>query len=157
MFRRNGLFQRLWHGAVLITWAAWWGGLSFYAIVVVPIGTEALGSAQQGFITQQVTFWHNCIFALFIGLLIGEAAYRPARLLWAAIATLAIVNIALFIQHAYLTKQMDFHEQTVPAAFYRQHATYLWITTVEWLIGLGMPFLLHASSQGTRGNSQEEI
>ncbi len=116
----------------MIAWAAWWGGLSFYAIVVVPIGTETIGSVQQGFITQQVTFWHNCLYLLFMAMLFVEGAYRRSIWLWAAIATLAIVNIALFLTHAHLTKQMDFHERTVPDTFYSQHATYLWITTVDY-------------------------
>lgn len=33
----------------------WWGGLCFYAVVIVPIGTEVIGSVEQGFITQRVT------------------------------------------------------------------------------------------------------
>ncbi|MFM8571811.1 MAG: hypothetical protein ACKOAU_09465 [Pirellula sp.] len=45
--------------ATWILWGLWWGGLSFYAIVVVPIGTEQIGSVAQGFITQRVTQWHE--------------------------------------------------------------------------------------------------
>ena len=44
-----------WRLFLLLVWAAWWGGLCFYAVVVVPIGTELIGSVEQGFITQRVT------------------------------------------------------------------------------------------------------
>ena len=41
-----------WSSFLLLVWAAWWGGLCFYAMVVVPIGTELIGSVEQGLITQ---------------------------------------------------------------------------------------------------------
>jgi hypothetical protein len=52
---------------LLITFAIWWGGFTFYAAIVVPVGSEILGSARtQGFITQVVTHWLNLAAALTI-------------------------------------------------------------------------------------------
>ena len=71
-----------WRIVLWIVWGAWWGGLSFYAVVVVPIGTELIGSVEQGFITQRVTMWHNCLAVLFLLCLAVEAYSRKSRVLW---------------------------------------------------------------------------
>lgn len=43
-------------------WLAWQGGFFFYAAVVVPIGSDVLGSPiTQGFVTQEVTRWLNIL------------------------------------------------------------------------------------------------
>ena len=61
----------------LLAFAAWLGGFTFYAAVVVPAGTEVLGGAvAQGFITQAVTLHLN---------LLGVGAL--AALLWNGLAT----------------------------------------------------------------------
>lgn len=39
----------------------WLGGLTFYAGIVVPIGTEIVGGTEQGFVTQRVTNWLNAL------------------------------------------------------------------------------------------------
>ena len=128
-----------WRVFLLLVWAAWWGGLCFYAVVVVPIGTELIGSVEQGFITQRVTLWHNGLSGLFLVSLLIEAIRRRRRELWAIVVVLAIIDIALVVWHAKLTGMMDFKQQAVPGRFYAQHAIYLWITAAEWLLGIAMP------------------
>ena len=45
---------------VLAAFAFWQGGFTFYAAVVVPVGTEVLGSSmEQGSITRRVTVYLN--------------------------------------------------------------------------------------------------
>jgi len=60
-----------WQYCLLIVWAVWWGGLCFYAIVVVPIGTEVIGAVEQGFNTQQVTRWQKRVIVCVSRLLVG--------------------------------------------------------------------------------------
>lgn len=129
----------IWKVFLLLVWAAWWGGLCFYAVVVVPIGTELIGSVEQGFITQRVTQWHNALSGLFLICLFVEAGLRRSRSLWAIATVLAIIDIALVVWHAKLTRMMDFQQQAVPGSFYAQHAIYLWITAAEWLVGMAIP------------------
>ncbi len=131
--------RAIWKVFLLLVWAAWWGGLCFYAAVVVPIGTELIGSVEQGFITQRVTQWHNGLSGLFLVGLLIEAFRQRSRGLWAIAVVLAIIDIALVVWHAKLTGMMDFQQQAVPGSFYAQHAIYLWITGVEWLMGMAMP------------------
>jgi hypothetical protein len=53
-----------------LVWALWWGGLTFYASVVVPTGARILHShTKQGFITQEVTNWIN-VTGMVAGLLL---------------------------------------------------------------------------------------
>ena len=145
---------RQWIGSlVLLTlWSVWWGGLTFYALVVVPIGTEAIGSVEQGFITQRVTHWHNALTVLVSIVLFIQGYRTRSRTLWIIAASLSIIAIALVLWHARLTGMMDFKQQTVPGGFYGEHAVYLWITASEWALGMLIPIWLFPSS--TRVNAQ---
>jgi hypothetical protein len=127
---------------VLLLWGVWWGGLCFYAVVVVPIGTDSIGSVDQGFITQRVTWWHNLIFAAFLVCLAVEAYRRRHRTLWAFAFALTTIDIALILWHARLTQMMDFDSRSVPGHFYGEHAVYLWITAAEWGLGILLPVWL---------------
>ena len=134
--------KALWSNLLWLVWAMWWGGLSFYALVVVPIGTELVGSVEQGFITQKVTIWHNGLSILFVFCLAIEAYTRKSRVLWVVVSLLMMIDLALVFGHAKLTSQMDFESQSVPSGFYAQHANYLWITASEWVLGMAIPLCL---------------
>ncbi|HEY3969575.1 MAG TPA: hypothetical protein VGM05_33790 [Planctomycetaceae bacterium] len=136
---------------LLLAWGLWWGGLCFYAVVVVPIGTETIGSVEQGFITQQVTWWHNLVTGLFLAGLTAEACRRRSRMLILASSVLGIIEISLILWHAHLTGMMDFPNQAVPPNFYGEHAIYLWITAAEWGLGIILPvWLFPATDQMQR-------
>ena len=139
------LARRSWKLFVMLAWAAWWGGLSFYALVVVPIGSEVIGSVEQGFITQRVTQWHNALSVLFIVCVLIEAFHRRSRALWLIGITLAVIDMGLITWHIRLTNLMDFQQQTVPGRFYEEHAVYLWITAAEWVLGIATPIWLFLS------------
>ena len=146
-----------WRLFLLLVWAAWWGGLCFYAVVVVPIGTELVGSVEQGFITQRVTQWHNGLSGLFLVSVLIEASRRRSRELWAIAAVIAIIDIALVVWHAKLTGMMDFPQQSVPGSFYTQHAIYLWITATEWLLGMTMPIWIVPISVQVKSQSFDHV
>lgn len=136
----------LWRAGFILLFAAWWGGLSFYAIVVVPIGTDQIGSVEQGFITQKVTWWHNALLIAMTALLMIEAWWRRNRWLWTIVAGMTLVAVMLLFEHARLTSLMDFANQTVPSGFYQQHAIYLWLTAAEWVLGIFMALLVGQQS-----------
>ena len=146
MLEPKGVRAALWELFLWIAWGMWWGGLSFYAIVVVPIGTEQIGSVGQGFITQEVTQWHNVFSMLFVLCLAIEAFNRKTRSVWIVVALLATITIALLIAHSMLSQQMDFQKKTVPTNFYSQHAIYLWITAAEWFVGMSVPLFLRTKT-----------
>src|SRR5215471_8442423 len=64
--RHASRLTTVWTLLLSLAWGVWWGGLCFYAVVVVPIGTEEIGAVEQGFITQRVTWWHNLISGAFL-------------------------------------------------------------------------------------------
>ena len=138
----SGLGLSAWGLFLALLWATWWGGLSFYAIVVVPVGTSILGSAEQGFVTQRVTHWHNVISCVFLACLLIEAFRRKSRSLGCICAGLALIDVALVAGHSHLTSMMDFSEQTVPVHFYARHGIYLSITAAEWTLGMIVPACL---------------
>lgn len=134
---------RLWGSGLLLLWALWWGGLTFYAAVVVPQGTSLFGATEQGALTRQVTLWHNRLTALWLlGLLAEIARQRRLRLLIPAVA-LALLWLGLLWQHHRLATLLDGSPTSLrDGGFYRQHARYLWLTTGEWLVGLVAPWWL---------------
>ncbi len=133
----------------MLAWGVWWGGLCFYAVVVVPIGTDEIGTVDQGFITQRVTWWHNLMTGVFLGCLAVEAFRRRSGTLLFSTIALGAIETALVFWHARLTGIMDFHDKSVPGSFYGQHAVYLWITAAEWTLGIILGPLLFGASDSS--------
>src|SRR5262245_22998237 len=88
--------------ATVLTMALWWGGMTFYALFVVPTGVEVLGGGtEQGFITQRVSTIINLCGMVALAVLLGNAAAswrsigRFAKLAlsvtWLAMATAQVV------------------------------------------------------------------
>ena len=151
---RDRRFARvLWLSLLILVFAVWWGGLTFYAVIVVPIGTEQIGSTDQGFITQEVTRWHNALLTAMAAGLLLDAWLRRCRRLGIVAAVLAAIDAALFFEHSVLTEMMDFTNRAVEDEFYPRHAVYLWLTTAEWAIGFA---LIVVSGLSNAGDNQTE-
>jgi hypothetical protein len=144
---RSPHFRRtLRHWIVFQAFLAWQGGFVFYAGVVVPIGTELLGSArEQGFITQAVTNWLNAIglawhLILFWDLLSTRSI--PAKLQrwrWLGwLLSLAMLG-GLAMIHRILDADIDPESGRIRnrADFKIWHIIYLWLSTLQWFLALG--------------------
>ena len=119
----------------------WQGGFTFYAAVVVPIGTDLLGlPINQGVITRQVTNWLNVAGAVALAAWAWDIAADPARartcqrarwLLW---ITLALLLAALVWLHPRLDALFDAENLHIEdqGAFTVLHRWYLWLGTVQW-------------------------
>lgn len=132
---------------VLAALMFWQGGFTFYAAVVVPIGQEILGShRKQGFITQPVTNYLNLAGGVALVLLFWDAAVsrertgRWRRVRWLALAGMGAALVALVWLHLRMDEMLDPEVQEIvyPSAFRRTHKWYLWISTIQW--GLGVVF-----------------
>jgi hypothetical protein len=117
--------------------AIWWGGLTFYAACVVPIGTDILGAEMQGMVTQRVTHWLNAAGWLAMTLMAIQMKLicRPSRTVVVSWATTVITLIALQVIHSQLDGLLA-QDAYDDAEFYSIHRWYLLTTTVQWLSGL---------------------
>jgi hypothetical protein len=128
----------------------WQGGFLFYSSVVVPTGTDVLGSAAaQGAITARVTDILNVIgiavlvvFAAEIGLARDPHA-RRTRGRWWCWWILFLSQALLLGCHRLLDALMDPGRTRVVIhpPFYFIHRIYLWASTVQWLTGLVLAWL----------------
>src|SRR5438132_368977 len=72
----------VWRFLIVAAFAFWQGGFTFYAAVVVPIGTGVLGSPmEQGAITRQVTVYLNLAGGIALVLFAADniVARDPAK------------------------------------------------------------------------------
>lgn len=140
-----------WRILLLLVWAAWWGGIFFYSVVVVPIGTDAFGAVEQGFLTQQVTRMHNGLSIVFLLCLLVEAIRSRSVVVGVIVATLALNLVLMFVWHSHLTHAMDFEKRAVLTTFYQQHAVYLWLFAAQWLQGMLVPVLILRATMPSPG------
>jgi len=132
--------------ATVLAMALWWGGLTFYALFVVPTGVDVLGGeTEQGFITERVSNIINVcgIVALVVLLANAAASWRSiGRLAKSVIAitwlAMAAAQLVLLLVHPRLDALLDVtsHSITEPSSFHRLHEFYLSVTTVQWSAGL---------------------
>ena len=122
----------------------WLGGLTFYAGIVVPIGTETVGGTEQGFVTQRVTNWLNALGVVAL-LSFGANAWIRERT-WAIVVTwllAALLQLSLLALHPLLDVQLDLITRTIRDTgwFYECHRAYLIVTAALWLAGLSLVWL----------------
>ena len=124
--------------ACLVLFAVWWGGLTLYAVVVVPIGTELFSATDQGFVTQIVTERLNWIGVACLAMLFWYLLRHPSRMGLATWCIMAVAAVALFFLHSRLGQMLDVPARFVTDEehFYTWHRYYLLVTTVQWLAGL---------------------
>jgi hypothetical protein len=119
----------------------WQGGFTFYGAVVVPVGSEILGSHQeQGWITRSVTNYLNLagmvalvVWAWDIARTTDSVVWRH-RLRWVLWAVLLLTLGLLVWLHLRLDDFIDFELfQIIDRPHFRiLHNWYLNISTVQW-------------------------
>lgn len=122
----------------LVLFAVWWGGLTLYAAVVVPIGTKLFSATDQGFVTQIVTGRLNGLGAACLAMLFWYLLRHPSRMGLASWSIMALAAVALFFLHGTLDQMLDATARFVSDEehFYSWHRYYLLVTTVQWVAGL---------------------
>lgn len=112
----------------------WLGGLTFYALVVVPAGTEVVGGTLQGFVTQRVTARLNVLGVVCLAAMFWSTVSARRRSLWIAWSLMAAAQAALFLLHYRLGASLDAltHSVPDPPGFYALHRIYLLTTALQW-------------------------
>ncbi len=134
---RKPTFPEIWRCAVVLAVAGWWGALTFYGLVVVPEGTDQLGSQTQGLITQQVTRTLNLVGVAVAAMLFFELRRAGGRLAWGAWVVFVACQIALLGVHAWLSDLLATGADR--RWFYDVHRIYLFATAAQWGVA---PYLL---------------
>ncbi len=83
---------------LLASFAMWFGGFGFYVSIVVPVGTDVLGSSlNQGMITRQVTQWINIFAGIAVAMMLLESFLSwkelPAMLRTVSTRTLRVDHV----------------------------------------------------------------
>ncbi len=134
---------------VLVTLMFWQGGFTFYAGVVVPIGTQVLGGAQeQARVTRRVTPYLNLAGAVTLVVLAWDivASRDPiVRRRWLRWLTWGVQAVALAVlAWLYVRLEMLLHPEspqpTDRLSFRLLHRSYLWVSAVQW--GFVLVFLV---------------
>ena len=122
--------------------ALWFGGFTFYALVVIHTGHKVFGGIRQtGFLTQQVTHWLNLIGVAALLILLWNVAagwsYAKPAARWGLVLTwftMAALEIALFALHPQLDKLLDSQAQTIldRGRFVSLHQLYMNLSTGQW-------------------------
>ncbi len=138
--------------AAVLAMTFWWGGLTFYSLVAVPIGVDVLGGAtEQGFITRLVTGWINLAGAATLCILLGsmwaiwKSLGKPARaVLTATWLVMALAQLILLVVHPQLDAMLDPQTQGIddPTKFHALHEFYLTVTGIQWFAGLAHLLIL---------------
>lgn len=136
---------------LLLAIAFSFGGFSFYAAVVVPIGSEVLDPTSQGFVTQQVTHFLNgaagVMWLLLIWELVAERKLRPRRVtkqLSVLAGVLGLCCIVLPVIHPWLDALLEADSFSISDVeeFYFRHQVYLWLCSLQWLASLAVIWVL---------------
>ncbi|HQR06867.1 MAG TPA: hypothetical protein PLN21_08600 [Gemmatales bacterium] len=145
---------------LLIAIMFWQGGFMFYGAVVVPVGSEVLGSHQaQGFVTRSVTNYLNLAGAVAIAIWMWELAsarnntVARQRLRWALWLVLPVTLGLLAWLHGVMDQQLDIESQKIldRERLRYLHAWYLNISTFQWASSLLLLALTLLNWQGEDG------
>ncbi len=130
---------------LLLTFALFWGGLTFYTACVVRIAHDVLDDPMVGgLITQRVTEWLQILGGVTATLMVWNAAYvtRKSRRWGAALAVCTLVLgcalVGLVVVHGQLDAVIDVDVAAITDrdAFAAGHRRYNQLTTIEWLASL---------------------
>ncbi len=130
---------------LLVAIMFWQGGFTFYGAVVVPIGSEVLGSHQaQGFVTRSVTNYLNIAGIVAICFWIWDlASVRDTvvvrrRLRWGLWLVLLLTLGLLGWLHVLMDQCLDLEAQEIldKARLRYLHVWYLNISTIQWATSL---------------------
>lgn len=137
----------------VVSWAIWWGGLTFYATVVIPTAHEILGThLDVGFITREVTNWINgiasgALLVMLVNCVIARSTVsrRLGIALWITWAIMAAAQVILLWLHPRLDAMLDPQVLRIVdrAGFYSMHRVYLIVTAFQWLVAVAhLPLVL---------------
>jgi hypothetical protein len=125
------------------------GGFAFYFGVVVPTGSAVIGGSEQGYVTQQVSYWLNVIGLIALAVLLCTTIPTKSRLLWGTWGLMAMCQVALLILHAQLDRLIVAPERQIlnQERFHHWHELYEGVATSLWVVGMAhLGILVHLAT-----------
>ena len=133
---------------LLLGLMVWQGGFMFYGAVVIPVGSEVLGShREQGFVTQRVTNYLNVAGAVALVVygwdVAAEHAGSRRRLRWIGWGLLVAMLGVLAFLHPRLDELLNVDGFRIldRPAYRRLHQGYLIVSTLQWGLAVVMTAL----------------
>jgi hypothetical protein len=123
---------------LLISFAFWMGGFSFYFGVVVRIGDAVIGGTEQGFITRQISWWLNIAGLVTIALMILHLFFQRSWVLVLSCAAIAVTHAILMFRHSQLEALLDPETMSVldSQRFAVLHENYEFLSGCQWLAAM---------------------
>lgn len=130
---------------LLVAIMFWQGGFMFYSAVVVPVGTDILGShVAQGFITRSVTNYLNLAGIFALALILCDIAFTHdtsrarRRIRWVLWLLLLVSLGSLSWLHVRLDHLINDESQSIldRRSFRDMHSWYLITSTAQWVASL---------------------
>lgn len=138
----------IWRQFTIAVVTVWLGAFTFYAAIVVPVGSHVLGSTQQGFITQRVAHYINGLSLAVTAVLTADLWRRGGAFRALIVCGIGLATLALVLLHGVLSAYLEPASQTVllPDEFYQWHRIYLLLSTLEWIATFLIWWLLATES-----------
>lgn len=141
--RAAKLFETARRVLVVLALCLWFGGFTFYTLVVIHMGHKVFESlVEVGFLTQAVTHWLNLIGVGTLCLMLWNVFAGWSRQHWFIRGTLlstwllaAGIEVALFVLHPKLDAHLDPDTRSLIARedFVSLHLLYINLSTTQWV------------------------
>jgi len=128
---------------LVLSLCLWFGGFTFYSLVVIHTGHRVFGSRiEVGFLTQAVTRWLNLISIPALALMFWNAClpfHQRSRFVrgtllgtWLIIAS---IQVTLFLLHPKLDALLDANSRSILSRdqFKSLHLLYMNLSTAQWV------------------------
>lgn len=135
---------------LLLALMVWQGGFMFYGAIVVPVGSEVLGShREQGFVTRSVTNYLNVAGAVCLAVWCWDVVTERGaglgwqRLRWVGWVLLVILLGVRVLLHLRLDELLDVETFSIldRPRFHLLHQGYLIVSTLQWGVAVVMTAL----------------
>jgi hypothetical protein len=137
------LFETTRRTLVVLGLCLWFGGFTFYTLVVIHTGHRVFGGMEEvGFLTQAVTRWLNLIGAGVLCLMLWNVFagwHRQSRLIRGTLLSTwllaAGIEVALFALHPRLDALLDPQTRSIVSrqSFKSLHLLYMNLSTTQWV------------------------
>ncbi len=123
---------------LLVAFAFWMGGFSFYFGVVVRIGDDVIGGTEQGFITRQISWWLNVAGVVTLALMGAHLYFCRTGVLLLSLLGMLITQGLLMFRHSQLEALLDPESMSVLDAerFALLHENYEFLSGCQWLAAM---------------------